>query len=51
MNEEQLNKLKGIAAMLEYMASAERLDVKYTQDALGMLAEELYEVIEQENNE
>ena len=44
---QELEKLKGIAATLEYMASADRLDVKYTQEALGMLAEQLYEVIEQ----
>ena len=46
MNEEQLSKLKGIAATLEYMASADRLDVQYTQEALEMLAEQLYEVID-----
>lgn len=44
---QELEKLKGIAAMLEYMASADKLDVKYTQEALGMLAEQLYEVIDQ----
>ena len=46
-NMQELEKLKGIAAMLEYMASADKLDVKYTQEALGMLAEQLYEVIDQ----
>ena len=46
---QELEKLKGIAATLDYMASADRLDVQYTQEALGMLAEQLYEVIEQEN--
>ena len=47
MNEEQLSKLKGIAAMLEYMASAERLDVKYTQDALYIVTSELNVIIEE----
>lgn len=48
MREQELQTLKGIAAMLEYMASAERLDIKYTQEALAMLAEELYKIIEEE---
>jgi hypothetical protein len=47
MQEQELATLKGIAATLDYMASAERLDVKYTKDALGVLAEQLYEVIDQ----
>ena len=46
MNEEQLTKLKGVAAMLEYIASADKLDVQYTKEALAMLAEQLYEVID-----
>lgn len=46
MNEKNLATLKGIAATLDYMASAERLDVKYTKEALAMLAEQLYEVID-----
>jgi hypothetical protein len=48
MQEQELATLKGIAATLDYMASADKLDVKYTQEALGMLAEELYEIIEEE---
>lgn len=51
MQEHELQIIKGIAAMLEYMASAERLDVKYTQDALGVMAEQLYSIIEQNNSE
>lgn len=47
MQEHELKIIKGIAAMLEYMASADRLDVQYTQDALGVMAEQLYEVIDQ----
>ena len=51
MQEHELQIIKGIAAMLEYMASAEKLDVRYTKEALVMLAEQLYEVIKQENDE
>ena len=51
MNEKNLATLKGIAATLDYMASADRLDVKYTQEALGMLTEQLYGIIEQNNSE
>ena len=47
MQEHELQTIRGIAAILEYMASADRLDVKYTQDALGVLAEQLYMIIEQ----
>lgn len=46
MQGQELTKLKGVAAILEYMASADKLDVRYTQEALGMLAEQLYEVVE-----
>ena len=48
MQEQELTIIKGVAAMLEYMASADRLDVQYTQEALGVLAEELYKIIEEE---
>jgi len=48
MQEQDLQTIRGIAAMLEYMASADRLDIKYTQDALGVMAEELYNIIEEE---
>ena len=47
MQEHELQTLKGVAAMLEYMASAEKLDVMYTKEALGMLAEFMQEVIEE----
>ena len=47
MQEDVMIKLKGIAAILEYMSSAEKLDVNYTREALGMLTENMYEIIEE----
>ena len=47
MREQDMIKLRGIAAILEYMASADKLDVVGTQDAIAMLAEELYMIIDQ----
>ena len=46
MSEQDMIKLRGIAAILEYMASSDKLDVVYTQDALAMLAEELYVLVD-----
>lgn len=46
MSEQDMIKLRGIAAILEYLASADKLDVLYTQDALAMLAEELYVLVD-----
>lgn len=48
MQEQDLQTIRGIAAILEYMASADRLDVQYTQDALGLLAEQLNMIIDEE---
>ena len=47
MSEQDMIKLRGIAAIIEYMASADKFDVVYTQDALAMLAEELYCIVDQ----
>lgn len=46
MSVDGLEKLKGIVAILEYMASANKLDVKHTKEALGVLAGEMQEVLE-----
>lgn len=45
MNEEDIIIIKGVAAMLEHMACTKD-DVKYTNEAMGMLAGQLMEVIE-----
>ena len=50
MHEDALSKLKGIVAILEYMSSADKLDAEYTKEGLGILAEQLYVIIEQEND-
>ena len=47
MSEQDMIKLRGIAAILEYMESADKLDVVGTKDAIAMLAEELYCIIDQ----
>ena len=47
LSEQDMIKLRGIAAILEYMASADNLDVVGTKDAIAMLAEELYVIIDQ----
>ena len=47
MSEQDMIKLRGIAAILEYMSSADKLDVIGTKDAIAMLAEELYVIIDQ----
>ena len=47
MSEQDMIKLRGIAAILEYLASADALDVVGTKDAIAMLAEELYMIIDQ----
>ena len=47
MSEQDMIKLRGIAAILEYMASSDRLDVIGTKDAIAMLAEELYVLVDQ----
>jgi len=49
MSEEQISKLKGIAAMLEYMSSAEKMDILYTKEALGVLSEQLYALLGQDS--
>ena len=46
MSEQDMIKLRGIAAILEYMASSDKLDVIGTQDAIAMLAEELYVLVD-----
>ena len=45
MDEKNLAILKGIAAMLEYMASAEKLDVRYTQEVLKIITEIVHGLI------
>lgn len=45
MNEEDMVIIKGVAAMLEYMACTKD-DVRYTNEAMKMLAGQLMEVIE-----
>lgn len=45
MNENDITILKGVAAMLEYMACTKD-DVRYTNEAMRMLAGQLMEVIE-----
>ena len=47
MSEQDMIKLRGIAAILEYMASAYMLDVVGTKDALAMLAAEMYLLVDQ----
>lgn len=47
MNEQTIKKLKGIATLLDYMASADTLDCVHTQEALALLADDLYEIIEE----
>ena len=47
MSEQDMIKLRGISAILEYMASEDKLDVVGTKDAIAMLAEELYVIIDQ----
>lgn len=46
MCEDAMIKLKGIAAIIEYMSSAEKLDVNYTKEALSVLTKEMYEILE-----
>ena len=50
MNEEDLRIIKGVAAILESMSGSKN-DVNYTEEALSMLAEQLYEVIERNEKE
>ena len=47
MSEQDMIKLRGIAAILEYMSSSDKLDVVGTKEAIAMLAEELYVIIDQ----
>ena len=47
MHEDVISKLKGIAAIMEYMSGADKLDVNYTKEALGILSENMYEIIEE----
>ena len=51
MNEQDTLKLKGIAAILEYMASSDALDVMYTKEALFLIAEELYRVLDTKSDQ
>lgn len=51
MNEQKILKLRGIAAILEYMASSDALDVVYTKEALFMIAEELYCILDAKNDQ
>ena len=51
MSEHDMIKLRGIAAILEYMASADKLDVVGTKDAIAMLAEELYVILDANEND
>ena len=46
MNEQNTLKLRCISAILEYMASSDALDIVYTKEALFMIAEELYCIID-----
>ena len=48
MCEDAIIKLKGIAAILEYMACTKKVDAKYTEEALGLLAEQLYTILEEQ---
>ena len=48
MDEQTVLKLKGIATLLDYMASADTLDCVHTQEALALLADELHKIIEEE---
>ena len=50
MNEEDLRIIKGGAAILESMSGSKN-DVNYTEEALSVLAEQLYEVIERNEKE
>lgn len=47
MHEDVVSKLKGIVAILEYMSSADKLDVNYTQEALFIVTSELNVIIEE----
>lgn len=49
MNEQTVLTLKGIATLLDYMASADTLDCVHTQEALALLADDLFEIIEEQN--
>lgn len=49
MSEDNKSKIRGVVAILEYMSSAGKLDVNYTQEALKIIAKELNEVLEEEN--
>ena len=51
MSEQDMIKLRGIAAILEYMASADKLDVVGTKDAIAMLSEELYVILDANEND
>ena len=51
MSEQDMIKLRGIAAILEYMASSDKLDVVGTKDAIAMLAEELYVILDANEND
>lgn len=46
MSEEDIRIIKGVAAMLEYIAAGSGGVVKYSDEAFGLLAGQLMEVIE-----